>query len=338
MKLLIVTQKVDKNDPILGFFHRWLDEFSKNVEKLTVICLEQGEYHLPSNVQVLSLGKEKGKSRLKYLYRFYSYIWRERHVYDSVFVHMNPIYVILGGFYWKLMGKEVGLWYTHKNVDLKLRIAEKLCDLVFSASKESFRLKSAKLRVMGHGIDTKVFFPAEAAKHASGGRKKVVTSGRVSATKKIHIMLEAVALLEDKNVELIIVGSPSTPIEREYQAVLKAQAEQLGLADRVVFVGSKSQLEVAEILRDADLFINLSNTGSLDKAVLEAMASGVYVLTSNEAFESSADTFLSHDDPQHIAPVMSIILRENRRGQKRTYIESEHNIQSLIARLVQAYE
>src|SRR3989338_3997811 len=96
MKLLIITQKVDKNDPILGFFHRWLEEFAKNVEKLTVICLGKGEYDLPENVRVLSLGKESGHSKIKYLRRFYKYIWMERKNYDAVFVHMNPEYVILG--------------------------------------------------------------------------------------------------------------------------------------------------------------------------------------------------------------------------------------------------
>ena len=58
MKLLILTQKIDINDPILGFFHRWVEEFSKHCEKITVICLEKGEHHLPENVKVLSLGKE----------------------------------------------------------------------------------------------------------------------------------------------------------------------------------------------------------------------------------------------------------------------------------------
>ena len=71
MKLLIVTQKVDKNDPILGFFHRWIEEFARHVEFVTVICLGVGEYSLPVNVKVLSLGKEKKKSRLKYIFMFY---------------------------------------------------------------------------------------------------------------------------------------------------------------------------------------------------------------------------------------------------------------------------
>ena len=59
MKLLIVTQAVDINNPILGFFHRWIEEFSKNCEKVTVIALGVGEYKLPQNVNILSLGKNE---------------------------------------------------------------------------------------------------------------------------------------------------------------------------------------------------------------------------------------------------------------------------------------
>ena len=59
MKILICTQKVDLNDDILGFFHSWIAEFAKQCEKVTVICLYKGEYDLPGNVKVLSLGKEK---------------------------------------------------------------------------------------------------------------------------------------------------------------------------------------------------------------------------------------------------------------------------------------
>jgi len=41
MKLLIITQKVDINDDVLGFMHGWIAEFAKHCEKLTVICLQK---------------------------------------------------------------------------------------------------------------------------------------------------------------------------------------------------------------------------------------------------------------------------------------------------------
>jgi len=39
MKILILTQKIDKNDDILGFFHGWVAEFAQHCEKVTVIAL-----------------------------------------------------------------------------------------------------------------------------------------------------------------------------------------------------------------------------------------------------------------------------------------------------------
>ena len=102
MKLLILTQKVNKDDPILGFFVRWVEEFAVHCESVVVICLEKGNYDLPSNVNVLSLGKEEGKSHFVYLLRFYTYIWSNRKEYDSVFVHMNQEYILLAGLFWRM--------------------------------------------------------------------------------------------------------------------------------------------------------------------------------------------------------------------------------------------
>ena len=85
-RLLIITQKIDINDPVLGFFHNWIYEFAKNFSGIVAICLERGDYDLLGNVKVLSLGKEKQKSRLKYLILFYKYIWQENlYVEKSLF-------------------------------------------------------------------------------------------------------------------------------------------------------------------------------------------------------------------------------------------------------------
>jgi len=59
MKPLILTQKIDINDDVLGFFHNWIKEFAKHCESVVVVCLRKGEYDLPENVKILSLGKER---------------------------------------------------------------------------------------------------------------------------------------------------------------------------------------------------------------------------------------------------------------------------------------
>lgn len=290
MRLLIVTQKVDQNDQNLGFFHRWIIEFAKHCESVIVICLEEGLHELPANVKVLSLGKEQHKSRGRYLLNFYRYIFQERKNYDAVFVHMNPIYVVLGGIVWKILGKKISLWYTHKSVDLKLRIAEKFVHRVFTASKESFRLDSRKVDVVGHGIDTSVFFPIK----RDGNAVKVILSvSRISPTKNQLTMIEAIKYLKEQSIEceLYIVGGAVTKIDEEYESMLKDLVIKKGLDDVVKFIGPISQRNTVRYYQASDIFLNLSKTGSLDKAVLEAMACGIIPLTTNEAFRDMLDPF-----------------------------------------------
>ena len=192
--ILIITQKVDKKDSILGFFHAWIEEFSKHFTFVTVICLQKGAVNLPNNVSVFSLGKETKGGRISYIYNFYRYIFSFRKNYDVVFVHMNPIYVILGGIFWRLFGKHIALWYTHKHVDMKLRVAERLTHKIFTASKESFRLPSRKLMVVGHGIDTEKFKPDF---HVHDEKCfSVITVGRISPVKNYEIIIEAIARLK----------------------------------------------------------------------------------------------------------------------------------------------
>src|SRR3989344_7648100 len=130
MKLLIITQKIDKNDDLLGIYHKWVKKIAAKCESVRVICLYKGEYDLPDNVKVFSLGKEKKKSNFLYVVNFYKYIWKMRKQYDVVFVHMNPEYAILGGLFWKIWGKKVVLWYAHYLSNLKLKLAIVFADKI----------------------------------------------------------------------------------------------------------------------------------------------------------------------------------------------------------------
>jgi len=72
MNLLIITQKIDEEDSVLGFFVRWVEEFAKRCVQVTVACLEKCAYHLPSNAKMLYLGKDyyKRLEEVKYAKRF----------------------------------------------------------------------------------------------------------------------------------------------------------------------------------------------------------------------------------------------------------------------------
>lgn len=281
MKLLIITQKVDRDDDWLGFFHRWLEEFAKHCEKLTVVALAVGFYDLPANVTVKSLGKPA--PRFLYLSRLFKYLWQSKNDYDRVFVHMNPIYIVLAGWWWKITGKKIALWYTHRQVDWSLRIAEKFADVIFTAAAESFRWPSRKLKIVGHGIDLSQFKPEF---RKTNDIFTIIHVGRLTPIKNCDTLIKAAARLKDQNhlLQLVFIGGTATAKDRDYEDYLKKLVIEKKLIGQVEFVGSVPNREIAAWYGRADLSVNLTPTGGIDKAVLESMAAGTVVLSSNQAF------------------------------------------------------
>jgi hypothetical protein len=157
MRLLVCTQAVDKDERALGFFHRWLEEMAHSFTRIEVVCLKEGRHSLPGNVQIHSLGKETGRSRLKYVLHFYRYAWTLRHEYDAVFVHMNQEYVLMGGLFWRLLGKRIILWRNHKMGNRLTDIACRLADVVCYTSPEAFVARLPHAVRMPIGIDTTQF-------------------------------------------------------------------------------------------------------------------------------------------------------------------------------------
>lgn len=284
MRLLFITQKVDRSDDVLGFVHRWIEELAAHWEKVTVICLYEGTHNLPANVEVLSLGKESGVSRTKYILRFYLYIFRKWFSYERVFVHMNPEYIVLAGALWRLSGKKIALWYSHKSNNLKLRIAVFFANIVFTTAPQSITFKSRKVQYMGHGIDVAEYRCPNRSVH---GTPVILSVGRITRIKQCETLIEAAVLLRGTyqfEAEIVFAGKPGNDDDRAYENELQKQITDLGLTN-VTFTGSIPLEELKAWYCKADIVVNMVPTGGLDKAVLEGMAAGAITLSSNEAFK-----------------------------------------------------
>jgi glycosyltransferase involved in cell wall biosynthesis len=362
MKILIVAQKLDMNDDVLGFFHDWVKEFSFNFEKVSVLCLEKGDYDLPENVSVFSLGKEsdthladgsmwKFPRRIKYLFRFFAYISKQKNEYDSVFVHMIPLYAVLGSPVWHLYSKSVSLWYAHGHRPWLLSVAEKMVDFIFSSSSLCCRIKSDKLRIVGHGIDTEKFRKQEAEKDKKNFN--IISIGRIAPIKDYETLIKAVDELRNKygrkEVRLKIIGKALLDSHENYFRKLQKMVRDLCLEKQVEFTGSVSYTKIIEPLLKADIMASGSKTGSLDKAMLEAMSMELPVLSCNEAMlplliKKEKQLMYKPGDSARLAAQIDYLIGIGEKGRNdigaefREIIIKEHGLKKLIRKIKKCVE
>lgn len=351
MRILLFTQAVDQNDPILGFFHRWIEVFAEHCESVTVICLREGEHHLPSHVRVLSLGKEHGNSRLQYIVLFYRYLWQLRGSYDAVFVHMNQIYVILGGWIWRLKKIPVGLWYCHKHTPFSLRAAIPFLQKLFTQMDESTTAKTEKKCVVGHGIDIHLFERDMTNGKPANQPLQFAMVGRITPVKNLDTLVEALQITKNAlpPFQVLLIGEPISETDQSYAQQLKQRIRAYDLEKEVIFTGSKSRVELKNILQKTDLVINLTKTDSFDKALLESWAMGIPVLAANtsakralEAEELPLCFFAPPDDPtvisQRLIECIKVLQDTNQEERMRTrlseHVRREHNLEKLIPRII----
>lgn len=340
MKLLILTQKVDRDDPVLGFFHSWIDKLSAKFEQVSVVCLQKGEYDLPKNVKVFSLGKGKKVassqylvSRVKYIFNFYKYIWSLRKDYDAVFVHMNQEYVILGWKFWKLWGKKIYFWRNHPKGNFLTRIAVAVSNKVFCTSTQSFTARYKKTILMPVGIDVDKFIKLESSK-VHKVKNSILFLSRMDKIKRPDLLIEALNILDKKQVDFFcdFYGDPTVGSEAFYQE-LKNKVSELGLQNKVKFYAGVPNNQTPELYSSHEIFVNLTPTGSMDKTIVEASGSGCLLLTANLALQAELDPLfvLKEADGQSLARALQNLMNlyESEKASKRQKLVEYAKRQSL---------
>lgn len=337
MKLLIVTQAVDAEDPVLGFFVRWIQVLAERVERIEVICLKKGAYTLPANVRVHSLGKESGvKSRFVYIRRFFVLLYELRHVYDTVFVHMNEEYVLLGGICWKALRKRVVFWRNHKMGSWRTRLAVFVSTAVCHTSPEAFVAYSTKAMLMPIGIDTDAFSPSQEIPRPNS----VLFLGRVDPVKRVDVFLRAVDMVTVP-IKVSMYGNPSDP-DSTYSKEVNTLAEPLIQKKVLSKYDAVSHSLVPNIYRSHAVYVNLTPSGSFDKTIGEALSCGALVVCANNALAGILPhSFLvTENSPEAVAGSIeaAVSLTGVERAQLseklRQYIQENHSLSSLVKQLL----
>ncbi len=352
MKLLIITQKVDVNDDILGFFHHWLEKLAEKKVELVVITNYLGEHNLPNNVEIYSLGKERNKSRwhkfFRYQYLFLKFLSKVK----GIFFHMCPEYVIAAGLWPKIFRKKSILWYVHTSVNWKLKLAKRLVNKIFTASKGSFGLKSNKVIITGHGINIKKFKIQDPEFKNLNRKFNIIYVGRISEIKNQKTLIKAINILvqnEFKDLKVDLIGNPITTKDQIYLRDLKNLIQKFNLEGYINFLGSIPNKDILKYYQTADLSINLCPAGGLDKAVLESMACGLLVIVFNKNFVEILEDYqdkliLNNKDEKELAEkIIKIFELKGEERKKisiflRKQIIQYHNLSNLIDKIINEFQ
>jgi glycosyltransferase involved in cell wall biosynthesis len=344
MRFLIFTQKVDREDDVLGFFHGWIEKIAAKVDYLHVVCLYEGQHKLPSNVKVWSLGKESSRSKIRQFFRFYRYIWKLRNEYDVIFVHMNPIYIFLGGIFWKIYRKKIYLWHNHQQGSFITKTAINLSNTAFHTSPFAFTGRFKNSKMMPAGIDTDIFRDDEKIRKILNS---ILFIGRFSPIKNIEILIEAAKLMHQDGVDftLNIVGEVERGGGEKYFEHIKNLSKELEEMGKIRFLGKISNYKTPEIYNQNEVLVNLSPAGAFDKTILEAMACGSLVLVSSPAFKDILPEnmiFQEKNAKDLKNKIISLfdLTKSGGRGvgrELREKVIQSHNLDVLIKRLIEDF-
>jgi glycosyltransferase involved in cell wall biosynthesis len=197
-------------------------------------------------------------------------------LHDMVYFH-NPVRTfMLRAKYWQYYIRA-----TWRLADLVLTVSE--------FSKKEIRrylpVPANKIRVIYNGVDERFFHPvageigAEMRREHSLDRPYILYVGRLDPDKNVERVVGAFHLLSingNRDHVLVIAGARDFQASRVHELVVR-----LGLVDRVIFTGYVKDEHLVALYNQADAFCYPSLNEGFGLPVLEAMAAGTPVVTSN---------------------------------------------------------
>jgi glycosyltransferase involved in cell wall biosynthesis len=134
-------------------------------------------------------------------------------------------------------------------------------------------LPSVSIDVISNGVDPERFCPAQTSERPDTLR--LLTVGRLSVTKRVEILINAVEILhnEDCKLNLTVVGGGQ--MEQQLKDVVSSK----GLGNVIDIAGRIEAESMPKVYRENDIFISATMQEGMSNAMLEAMASGLPIVT-----------------------------------------------------------
>jgi len=134
-------------------------------------------------------------------------------------------------------------------------------------------MPSADIGIICNGVDVEMFRPD--ANKPDVDLLRLITVGRLSPTKRIDMLIEAVELLNRNGpkVSLKVIGGGSL------EGQLKQMTASKGLSDIIEIAGRVESEKMPQLYRQADIFVSATMQEGMSNAMLEAMACGLPIVS-----------------------------------------------------------
>lgn len=206
---------------------------------------------------------------------------------------------------------------------------------------QHYSIPDGKIQVIYNGVDLQRFQPPEKEKKSALKEffgikedKVILFVGADFRRKGLSTLLKAAALLNMRDKKVIVVGKRET-------AQYLFMAKQLGIDKKVIFWGAEQEIE--KLYSIADVFVLPTIYDPFSNATLEAMASGLPVVTTSyngasELIEDGLHGFIINNplDTSTFAEKISYtLLGAEDMGKKARIKAKEYSIEKAVERIVE---
>ena len=166
--------------------------------------------------------------------------------------------------------------------------------------------------------------------------------GRLDRKKRVEDVVEAAHLVLDKRPEtrFVVVGGPDSFMP-EYEAELHALAARLGLGDRMIFLGDRS--DVPSLLSALDVFVWLSHAEGMPHVIAEAGAASLPVVatkdngSTQQLRDGVSGVHVPHRSPVAVAAAIERLLDDEALRRRlgaalRRKVEREYSVEAVVPR------
>jgi len=168
-----------------------------------------------------------------------------------------------------------------------------------------------QVEALTNGVDTERFSAGEPTRPV-GSRRRLVVPRRLFEKNGVEYFIRAMPyIVEAVDAEAILIG------DGPERSRLEALAAELGVAERLCFLGRRAHAEVPGLLRWGEVAVFPSLMEATSVAALEAMACGVPVAASRvgglpEIVDGTVGSLFEPADPRSLAQAVVQLLGDER--------------------------